>query len=255
MSNPLRDLFFRIWYWYISSIDKKADVTFMNYGFSKDGQQIPLEEADEKDRYSVQLYHHVASGAPIKGQDILEVGSGRGGGLSYVNRYLKPKSATGLDLAAKAVTFSNAHYREGNIRFVQGDAQALPFEDESFDVVLNVESCHRYPRIDLFFQEVHRVLKPGGHLLLADLRRQHHLEEFDRQVASSPFSISEREDIRPHVAEALGLSSASREQIIHRLAPRFLHALAKNFAGTKGTPTYERFQNGYFQYVSYVLRK
>ena len=48
---------------------------------------------------------------------------------------------------------------------MQGDAQDLPFPDESFDAVINVEASHIYPNFERFLGEVARVLRPGGHFL------------------------------------------------------------------------------------------
>jgi len=44
---------------------------------------LTLSEEDEKDRYSIQLYHHVSSQIDLKGLKVLEVGSGRGGDIIY----------------------------------------------------------------------------------------------------------------------------------------------------------------------------
>jgi SAM-dependent methyltransferase len=52
---------------------------------------------------------------------------------------------------------------------MQGDAEALPFADAEFDVVLNIESSHNYPHLEKFFAEAVRVLKPGGYLVHADM--------------------------------------------------------------------------------------
>jgi ubiquinone/menaquinone biosynthesis C-methylase UbiE len=46
----------------------------------------------------------------------------------------------------------------------------MPFPDASFDAVINVESSHCYPSMGRFLSEVHRVLRPRGSLLFADLR-------------------------------------------------------------------------------------
>jgi hypothetical protein len=58
----------------------------MNYGYSEPGVVIPLDERDEKNRYSVQLYHQMAEMTDLKNKDVVEVGSGRGGGLEYISR-------------------------------------------------------------------------------------------------------------------------------------------------------------------------
>jgi ubiquinone/menaquinone biosynthesis C-methylase UbiE len=49
-----------------------------------------------------------------------------------------------------------------NIKFVQGDVGALPFEDESFDVVLSLNGFHAFPDKEAAYRETYRVLKKGG---------------------------------------------------------------------------------------------
>ena len=77
------------------------DWVFMNYGFEPlDLSERPkLDESDEPDRYPLQLYHFLATQTDIDGKTMLEVGSGRGGGASYIARYLKPKEIIGMDIA------------------------------------------------------------------------------------------------------------------------------------------------------------
>lgn len=49
-----------------------------------------------------------------------------------------------------------------NVHFVQGDVGALPFEDESFDLVLSLNGFHAFPDKEAAYRETNRVLKPGG---------------------------------------------------------------------------------------------
>ena len=51
---------------------------------------------------------------------------------------------------------------------VQGDSERLPFQDGAFDIVTCANSFHHYPHQDRAVAEMHRVLKPGGRLLLLD---------------------------------------------------------------------------------------
>ncbi len=255
MKVVLKNIFFKIWYWYISTIDKKAEVIFMNYGYSSNYDKIELDKEDEPNRYSIQLYNHTAIGVDVKGKDVLEVGCGRGGGLSYVNRYLSPKTVTGADLNKKAIQFCNKHYKETNNRFVKADAQELPFADNSFDVVLNVESSHRYPQVDEFLNESYRILKPDGILLFADFRQPNDMNLLHNQIEKANFEFLRKEDITDNVVESLTLSTTERTTLINKMVPSFLRDLAHNFAGTKNSATYNRFVNRHFVYVYYILKK
>src|SRR3546814_1642580 len=114
---------------------------------------IDLLPGDEPDRYSIQLYHQTAAALDWTGLDGLEVGCGRGGGASYVARYLKPRSLVGLDIADRAIEFCRRRHAAPGLSFVSGDAQKLPVPAASFDVVLDVESSGSSPDRDAFFAE------------------------------------------------------------------------------------------------------
>jgi len=255
MKEQAKNIFFKMWYWYISTVDKNAEVIFMNYGYSKDYHKIKLDEQDEKNRYSVQLYNFVATSADVKGKDVLEIGCGRGGGLSFIDRYLSPGSATGIDLNNKAIKFCKKYYSKENIKFLQSNAQEMNFQDNTFDVVINVESSHRYSNMNKFLNEVFRVLKPGGVFLFTDFRHENELEKLNLQLKSSNFNCLTKKTITANVVEALKLSTNEREKLILKIVPKFLHDLGKNFAATEGTPTYNKFLTGEFKYLFYVLMK
>ena len=145
-------------YSYASKLDKDAEAVFLNYGYADDTLKLELQKEDDKNRYCIQLYNHIVVSLPVelKGLDVLSVGSGRGGGASYVARYFNPGSITGLDLCQKAVKFCTEHYAIKGMSFVCGNALNLPFQNNSLDVVISVESSHGYPNIKRFFFEVDR---------------------------------------------------------------------------------------------------
>ena len=84
MRFNFRESMFRIWYRYVNNIDKNAEILFMNYGYSDNDQEIPMDEQNEPNRYSIQLYLLLVCATEIKNKDIVEIGCGRGGGLSYI---------------------------------------------------------------------------------------------------------------------------------------------------------------------------
>src|SRR5262249_34888659 len=149
-----------------------TDWHFMNYGYAPSEQEkkLKLNPEDEIHRHPIQLYHYLTSKIEIEGKDVLEIGSGRGGGCNYIKRYFNPRKVTGLDIASNAVEFSRKTHRQKGLYYKQGNAEDLPFEDNYFDVVINVESCHAYGSVPKFLSEVYRVLTDGGYFLCTDLR-------------------------------------------------------------------------------------
>lgn len=98
------------------------------------------------------------------GLDILEVGVGMGADFM---RWLRAgASATGVDLTKRAVAFTRlrmeAEGYEADLRVA--DVEALPFEDDRFDVVYSWGVLHHASNVPRAFQEAIRVLKPGGRL-------------------------------------------------------------------------------------------
>lgn len=100
-------------------------------------------------------------------EDVLDVGCGTGAVLELLHGEYPEKRLTGLDLTPRMIEMARAKQLE-NVRFIVGDAEALPFESRSFDAVLCSNSFHHYPHPERFFAEVARVLRPGGRLVLRD---------------------------------------------------------------------------------------
>lgn len=102
-------------------------------------------------------------------QNILDVGCGIGGSSLYLAEKLNAR-ATGITLspvqAARATERAAAAGLATKTQFQVADAQAMPFADNSFDLVWSLESGEHMPDKALFMQECYRVLKPGGTLIM-----------------------------------------------------------------------------------------
>jgi len=82
--------------------------------------------------------------------------------------------ATGVDIAPNLVQRAQARAQaEGlNARFMEGDAEALPFEDASFDVVISLIGAMFAPRPELVASELLRVCSPGGTIAMGNWTRE-----------------------------------------------------------------------------------
>ena len=113
----------------------------------------------------------IASG--IKGGDILEIGPGPGYVGLELAKKLNPRSLTGCEISQAMLRLAEKNAEEYKIsgRYVQGNAMEMPFQDESFDSVISNGSLHEWEDPVRVFNEIHRVLRPGGHYCITDLRR------------------------------------------------------------------------------------
>ena len=107
---------------------------------------------------------------------ILDVGCGTGEILNTIatdkNNYY------GIDLSEKMVNIAKGKNNSKNITYLVGDAEFLPFEDSTFDIIICVESFHHYPNPNAVIKEFYRVLNNGGTLIICDMYRKAPLRQF-----------------------------------------------------------------------------
>jgi SAM-dependent methyltransferase len=220
------------------------DVVFLNVGYEEDPPMaLPLAEPDEPNRFHIQLYHRIASQADLRDKRVLEVGCGHGGGASYLMRTLRPASYTGLDLNPDGIAFCRKRHNLPGVDFVRGDAEKLPFPDQSFDAVINVESSAAYPHFSRFLAEVARVLRPGGHFLYADLRPRNGIAEWEAALAGAPMRMLSHEVIDAQVLRGLEKNAQRLLDLIGRM-PTFLRGIGREYAGVKGRSGFYRALRG-----------
>ncbi len=106
---------------------------------------------------------------PHSGAKLLDVGTG-GGHVSYLAaKYVR--EVTAYDMSREmldAVTKVAKERGLSNISTEQGVAEKLPFDDGVFDIVASRYSAHHWRDVGMGLREIHRVLKPGGLLIMID---------------------------------------------------------------------------------------
>jgi SAM-dependent methyltransferase len=93
---------------------------------------------------------------------------------------------TGLDITPELIEAGKKNAAEAGveIEWIEGDAMDLPFEDESFDVVLSVFGCMFAPDHARTARELARVLQPGGRLVVAAWRPEGNFGRMFKTIAS-----------------------------------------------------------------------
>jgi ubiquinone/menaquinone biosynthesis C-methylase UbiE len=221
-----------------------TDFAFMNYGYAP--LSAELAGSTEPEKYCLQLYRRLIGATGLRGKRVVEVSCGRGGGAAHVATSFQPASYLGIDISEKNLGLASARFPGvSNLKFQQGNAEALPLPDASVDVVLNVEASHLYDNPAKFIGEVHRVLVPGGRFLHVDLAWKD--KDPPGMIAAAGFTVNEVEDITANVVLALELDSVRREAIVQTF-PEAMRKDFRDWSGVKDFRAYNRLKNGEWVY-------
>ena len=108
------------------------------------------------------------------GMKVLDVACGSGN--LAVNAAAKGADVTGIDIADNLVEAAKKRAEAAglNIKFEQGDAEALPYEDNTFDIVMTMFGAMFAPRPEITASELVRVCKPGGTIAMANWTPEGH---------------------------------------------------------------------------------
>ena len=107
----------------------------------------------------------------LHGQQVLEIGCGNGVQSAYILENHDPARLTAVDLSRDNIRIAQKRSPPvDRLVFLLDDAQELVhIGNESIDTVINIESAFHYPDKSRFLYQINRVLKPGGHFLIADI--------------------------------------------------------------------------------------
>jgi SAM-dependent methyltransferase len=253
---PVKRWLWRAWYDFLARRYRDRQWTFMNYGHRPPPgtAALALTPEDEPDRSCIQLYHLVASAVDLTGRQVLEIGSGRGGGASFVARYLRPSHVVGVDVSPQAVAFCRARHAAPGLTFEVGNAERLGFAPASFDAILNVESSHCYGDLGAFVREVRRVLRPDGHFLYADFRSREEVDAWRAGLVAAGLRLVVERDITPGVVAALDADHEWKRDMIEARVARPLVRAFRQFAALRGTMLYDKLRAGTVEYRAFVFQ-
>lgn len=120
---------------------------------------------------------------------VVDVACGVGYGSDHLR--LAAMTVVGVDIADEAIAIARDRYRNGNVFFVQGNAEQLPFPDDCVDAVTCFEGIEHFRDPDAHLDEVVRVLKPEGTYFVSTPHPGMHAHGED-----NPFHLHEFEPAR-----------------------------------------------------------
>jgi arsenite methyltransferase len=126
-----------------------------------------------------------ALGPLAPGERVLDLGCGAGTDSLVAAQMIGPQGRlSGLDMTPEMLAKARSAAAEmgaTNVEFLEGEAESLPFADESFDVVISNGVIDLIPDKDAVFAEIHRVLAGGGRIQVADVTIQSPVSEEGRR--------------------------------------------------------------------------
>ncbi|MGA9191540.1 MAG: class I SAM-dependent methyltransferase [Anaerolineales bacterium] len=246
------------WYARLATMLVTTPIVCLNYGY------VPLREGptlaeitplQEPMRHYLQLYAYVAGAMELAGKDVLEISCGYGGGADFINTGWRPQTYVGLDLIEAPLQAATRRFSSNGLSFVSGRADSVGLASAAFDAVISVEASHCYPSISRFLDEVHRLLRPGGKLVLADYRPASAMLELTRQFPQSGLELVEMVDITANVLMSLEETHAQRSRWIANYGPLWLRPFMGQLAGVRGSVVYRGFRSGRMVYRRFLLSR
>lgn len=162
-----------------------SDVTNLSHGYSiedlaklPDGADLGLGCGNPLSLIDIQT-----------GWKVLDLGSGAGIDVFLTAKRVGDKGkAVGLDMTDEMLAKARNNADKGgfkNVEFVKGEIEALPFADNTFDLVISNCVINLVPDKAQAYKEIRRVLKPGGHFAIADMATRGQMPEEIRKSAEA----------------------------------------------------------------------
>ena len=110
-------------------------------------------------------------------KEILDVATGTADVAIETAQRLQPQSIKGVDISKEMLAVGRVKVKKKGLQTViellDGDSEALPFPDQSFDAISVAFGVRNFENLEKGLQEMHRVLRPGGQLVVLEFSQPH----------------------------------------------------------------------------------
>jgi SAM-dependent methyltransferase len=167
-----------------------------------------LETFVENETTVEHLHRYGVAMAFIKNKKVLDIASGEGYGSNLMA--LNASEVIGVDIDFDTIEKAKEKYKDPKLTFIQGSADKIPVKDSSVDVITSFETIEHHDKHDEMMNEIKRVLKPGGILLISS-------PEKTADVSGNPFHVKElsRIEFTDLIAGHFKFAKLYSQKIVH----------------------------------------
>lgn len=168
----------------------------------------------------------------VSGKIVLDAACGSGFGLEILSR--KATKAVGIDNSWETIQYCKSRHKKTNLYFVQMDCNSLAFPASYFDIIISFETLEHLQDTDLFLQELGRILKKGGLLIMSTPNREN-FSLYSKRI-KNPFHVKE----------------FSADEFVKLIGKYFEleHLLGQKYFAKKDVPLLTRYSNKQVPYGS-----
>lgn len=145
-----------------------------------------LEFFDFSDVTVEHLHRYAIANDFVEGKVILDIASGEGYGSYILSN--KALEVIGVDIDIESVQNAKEKYLKDNLRFIVGNADNIPVESNSIDIVVSFETIEHHDKHEEMFLEIKRVLKDDGILIMSSPDKKYYS---DLTGQYNPFHVKE----------------------------------------------------------------
>ncbi|SHG30270.1 Methyltransferase domain-containing protein [Flavobacterium fluvii] len=124
-----------------------------------------LEFYDYSDVTIEHLHRYAVANDFVENKVVLDIASGEGYGSSILAK--RALQVIGVDIDVESVKDANEKYNKNNLKFIVGNADNIPIESNSIDIVVSFETIEHHDKHDEMLLEIKRVLKKDGLLIMS----------------------------------------------------------------------------------------
>lgn len=134
------------------------------------------------------LHRYLQAGEIAAGKVVLDIACGEGYGSAVLAK--KAVKVIGVDISVETVKHAQKRYQKENLEYMVGSCADIPLPDASVDMVVSFETIEHHEQHEQMMQEIKRVLRPTGVLLISSPDKYHYSASAGSDY-SNPYHIKE----------------------------------------------------------------